>query len=81
MDHFGAYKNKLSFFGWKNIHGISQGIVATDATGLVYYQPGTIETKHQALPEYILNAKKIRIHKQQLYALGTDGRLTIYRLP
>jgi hypothetical protein len=81
MDHFGAYKNKLSFLGWKNIHGISQGIVATDARGLVYYQPGTIETKHQLLPAYILLSKKIRIHNNQLFALDNAGKLTIYRLP
>jgi hypothetical protein len=81
MDYFGAYKNKISFLGWKNLHGISQGIVATDAKGLVYYKPGTLNTKHQPLPISVLDSKKIRIHNQQLFVLDNKGYLTIYRLP
>lgn len=81
MDYFGAYKNKISFLGWKNMHGISQGIVATDANGLVYYKPGTLDTKHQSLPPSVLDSKKIRIHNQQLFVLDNYGRLTIFRLP
>jgi hypothetical protein len=80
MDYFGAYRNLVAFKGWKNVHGISKGIVATDATGLVYYQPGNINTQHLSLPAAILQSKKIRINGSLLYALQNDGRLHIYQL-
>lgn len=80
MDYFGAYKNLLAFKGWQNVHGISKGIAATDSTGLIYYQPGSINTEHYDLPENILQSKKIRISGTKLYALQTDGRLHIYHL-
>ncbi|HSK12410.1 MAG TPA: hypothetical protein VK907_04295 [Phnomibacter sp.] len=80
MDYFGAYRNKLAFLGWRNLQGIGQGIVATDDKGLVYYRPGTINTRNRPLPDHILASKKIRIQDQRLYALGHNGRLTVYRL-
>lgn len=80
MDYFGAYKNLLAFKGWQNVHGLSGGIVATDNTGLIYYQPGSIETLHRKLPAPILASKKIRISGSKIYALQTDGRLHIYQL-
>jgi hypothetical protein len=81
MDYYGAYKNKISFTGWQNVHGISKGITATDATGLVYYEPGTINTRSFPLPKEILSNKKIRVESQKLYALDTQGILRIYQLP
>jgi hypothetical protein len=81
MDYFGAFKNKLSFFGWKNVHSAGNGIVATDATGLVYFQPGNPDTKQQPLPAKMLMARKIRVHQEKLYVLDNEGRLGIYRLP
>lgn len=81
MDYFGAYKNLIAFKGWNNLHGISQGIVASDSAGLVYYKPGSIEVKRQPLPPEILTALKIRVYNQQLYVLSASGKLTIYRLP
>jgi hypothetical protein len=81
MDYFGAYRNMIPFIGWKNLHGISKGIVATDEEGLVYYQPGQLELKKQSLPKNLLDSKKIRVHNQLLYVLGNDGRLRIYVLP
>lgn len=81
MDYFGAYRNMIPFTGWKNMHGISKGIVATDATGLVYYQPGQLELKKLPLPETLLNALKIRVYNQLLYVLDQNGRLRIYKLP
>ena len=80
MDYFGAYKNLIAFKGWQNLHGISNGIVATDSTGLIYYMPGSINTKHSNLPAAILKSKKIRINGSKLYALQTDDRLHIYQL-
>lgn len=81
MDYFGAVKNKLSFKGWHNLHSAGQGIVATDATGLVYFQPGNPDTKNQALPAWMLAAKKIRVNDGKLYVLDKDGKLGIYKLP
>jgi len=81
MDYFGAYRNMIPFTGWKNLHGISKGIVATDKDGLVYYQPGQLELKTQPLPNKLLDSKKIRVYNQLLYVLGNDGKLRIYELP
>jgi hypothetical protein len=81
MDYFGAFKNKLSFFGWKNVHSAGNGIAATDATGLVYFQPGNPDTKNKPLPAPMLAAKKIRVNDGKLYVLDKEGRLGIYRLP
>ncbi len=81
MDYFGALKNKLSFKGWRNLHTAGNGIVATDATGLVYYQPGNPDTKQQALPAKMLNARKIRVHQGKIYMLDIEGKLNIYQLP
>ena len=81
MDYFGAYRNLVAYKGWQNVHGISRGIVATDATGLVYYVPGNPEVQHQRLPATILQAKKIRIFNNRLYALLAGGILRIWQLP
>jgi hypothetical protein len=80
LDYFGAYRNLIAFKGWQNVHGISNGIVATDSTGLIYYQPGNIDTRHSNLPAVILESKKIRINGSKLYALQADNRLHIYQL-
>ncbi|MES2647352.1 MAG: hypothetical protein V4717_10775 [Bacteroidota bacterium] len=80
MDYFGAYKNLVAFKGWQNVHGMSKGIVATDNSGLIYYEPGNFNTVHYHLPENILESKKIRISGTKLYALPKDGRLHIYQL-
>lgn len=81
MDYFGAVKNKLSFKGWRNLHSAGNGIVATDSTGLVYFQPGNPDTKQQALPAKMMGARKIRVHQDKVYALDEAGRLSIYKLP
>ncbi len=81
MDYFGAYRNMIPFTGWKNLHGISKGIVATDDAGLLYYQPGQLELKKLPLPEAFLDAIKIRVYNQFLYVLGKNGRFRIYKLP
>jgi hypothetical protein len=81
MDYFGAYKNKVALLGWTNLQGIAQGIAATDAKGLVYYRPGSIDIQEQALPGELLTAKKIRIDKRKLYVLDKQNTMTLYRLP
>lgn len=81
MDYFGAYKNKVSLLGWKNLQGIAQGIAATDDNGLVYYRPGTINILNQPLPKEIIALNKIRINKRKLYVLDKQNTLWLYRLP
>ena len=80
MDYFGANKNLLAFKGWKNFHGMQSGIVATDSTGIIYYEPGTLNTEHYLLPALLLKAIKIRVSGSKLYALLQDKRLHIYQL-
>jgi hypothetical protein len=81
MDYFGAVKNKISFKGWHNLHSAGNGIVATDSTGLVYFQPGSPVTKNKPLPAWMLSAKKIRVQQDKLYVLDNEGRMGIYRFP
>jgi len=81
MDYYGAYKNKISFTGWQNVHSIAKGITATDMSGLVYYEPGTLNTRSLRLPAYLLAHKKIRVEGKNLYALAQSGELNLYRLP
>lgn len=80
MDYFGAYKNLVAYKGWRNVHGIAKGLVATDSTGLIYFQPGNVDIQHQKLPPDILQSKKIRINGTKLYSLGADGNLSVYQL-
>lgn len=80
MDYFGAIKNLIAFRGWQNVHGISKGIAATDSTGIIYYEPGTLHTQHVNLPAAIMQSAKIRINGNKLYALQQDGHLHIYQL-
>lgn len=80
MDYYGSYKNLVALKGLKNVHGIDKGIVATDSTGLVYFEPSNIEIKHQTLPPEILNSKHIMINGELLYALGYDGIIRIYKI-
>jgi hypothetical protein len=80
MDYFGAFKNLLAFKGWQNFHAISRGIAATDSTGIIYYEPGTLNTEHFLLPAEVLHAVKIRISGNKLFALESDGRLHIYKM-
>ncbi len=80
MDYFGAIKNLIAFKGWKNLHGMQKGIVATDSTGIIYYEPGTITTSHFDVPQTLLQAGKLRINGSKLYALEADGRLHIFQL-
>ncbi len=81
MDYFGAYRNLIPYTGWQNIHGISQGIVATDSAGLIYYHPGELDLRRQSLPAAILKgAVKIRVNNAQLFVLDRKGMLKIYKL-
>lgn len=80
MDYFGAYKNKVSLLGWKNLHGIAKGIVGTDEKGLVYYRPASLTIPSQELPLSIVKSKKIRIDKQKLYTLNPKNELRIYQI-
>lgn len=81
MDYFGAYRNLVALLGLKNMHGMQQGIAATNNEGLIYYKPGTLDTKTLPLPPGIIQAKKIRVHQTQLFVLQNDGTLQIFKLP
>jgi hypothetical protein len=64
------------------VQGISKGIAATDANGLIYYEPGTLNIRNFNLPSSLLNSgQKIRVESQKLYVLDKEGALSIYRLP
>jgi hypothetical protein len=80
MDYFGASKNLLAFKGWSQLQPMANGLVAVYGSGLIYYEPGKIDTQEQALPAIILQSKKIRIVGAKLYALQQDMRIHIYQL-
>lgn len=80
MDYYGSYKNLVALKGLRNVQGIDKGIVAVDSTGLIYFEPNTIETKHQSLPNEILKSKKILINGELLYALFYDGTIGVYQI-
>ncbi|TAD83163.1 MAG: hypothetical protein EAY75_15245 [Bacteroidetes bacterium] len=75
FDYFGAYKNVVEFYGWKNLHGFSKGIMATQNNSLVYYQPGAIDTKLVPLPKLCEGAKKVLLHEGRLLVLLANGQL------
>lgn len=81
MDYFGAYRNLIALPGLKNLHGMQQGIVATNSNGLIYYKPGTIDTKNLPLPAGILKATKCRVFHNNIFVLQPGGTLQVYRLP
>jgi len=81
FDYFGALKNQVALKGLKDVQGFSKGIIARDATGLVYYEPATIVTTHQNLPVRIASAIKIRIVGNKLYSMPTTGIIEVYTLP
>jgi hypothetical protein len=81
MDYFGAYRNLIALTGLKNLHGMQQGIVATNSNGLIYYKPGTIDTKSLPLPAEIIQATKLRVSQNKIFVLHPNGILKVYKLP
>ena len=80
LDYFGAYKNVIAFHQWKDPHGFSKGIVAINAIGLEYFEPGNISTETYKLPADILSSKKTKVYGEILYSLSQNGTLNIYKL-
>jgi hypothetical protein len=78
MDYFGASRGMLPYKGWRNLHGMGKGLVATDDKGLIYYEPGKPGYSSQTLPAALLHAVKIRVQGSRLYALFDNGELHIY---
>ncbi|MES2775408.1 MAG: hypothetical protein V4722_14635 [Bacteroidota bacterium] len=81
FDYYGALKNQVALKGLKDVQGFNKGIIARDSTGLVYYEPSTIETTHQLLPAQILTAIKIKIVGNKLYSMPVHGIIEVYQLP
>jgi len=81
FDYYGALKNQLPFKNLKDVQGFNKGIIARDSTGLMYYEPSTIETTHQLLPPQILAAIKIRIVGNKLFSMPAIGIIEVYQLP
>jgi hypothetical protein len=80
MDYYGASKNLLAFKGWSQLQPMANGLVAINNNGLIYYEPGKLDTQEQPLPLSILQAKKIRISGKRLYALQQDMLIHVYQL-
>ncbi|MEO7310039.1 MAG: hypothetical protein ABIX01_06555 [Chitinophagaceae bacterium] len=81
FDYYGTLQNQVAFKNLKDVQGFSKGIIARDSTGLVYYEPSTIETKHQLLPAAILTAIKIKIVGNKLFSMPYRGIVEVYQLP
>ena len=81
FDYYGALKNQVAIKGLKDVQGFNKGIIARDNTGLVYYEPATIETVHKNLPAKILLALKIKIVGTKLFSMPAPGIIEVYQLP
>ena len=81
FDYFGTLKNQVAFKNLYDVQGFNKGIIARDSTGLVYYEPSTIETTHQVLPARILTAIKVKIVGNKLFSMPAKGTIEVYQLP
>lgn len=81
FDYYGALKNQVALIGLHDVQGFSKGIIARDSTGLVYYEPSTIETTHRLLPAQIVSAIKVKIVGNKLFSMPVQGVVEVYQLP
>lgn len=81
FDYYGALKNQVALKVLKDVQGFNKGIIARDNSGLVYYEPSTIETTHQLLPVHILSALKVKIVGNKLFSMPAHGIIEVYQLP
>ena len=81
FDYYGALKNQVALKGLRDVQGFSKGIIARDSTGLVYYEPSTIEMTHQPLSIALISAIKIKIAGNKLFSMPKPGVVEVYQLP
>lgn len=78
MDYFGAYQKLLPYTGWKNLQGIGKGLIATDATHLIYLKADGINMNKIELTQEMRTAKKIKMQGNRLFVHDSKGYLHLY---
>lgn len=73
FDIYGALKNKIPFFEWRNIEVIGKKLYGFTGTSLYQYQPGSLQLKEYKLPAVFNNASQIKVCNGKLYLLQKNG--------
>jgi hypothetical protein len=79
FDYYGSFKNKFSFFHWKNFSVIGKDIYGFDSLNMYKYESPLPNLKVIELPKAIQNSQWIQMNNFKLYALK-NGHLWIYSI-
>lgn len=79
FDHYGTFKNKLTFLHWKDIDVIGKDIYGFDDENLYKYSPPVPDFSTYQLPVQLRNSSSLKIRNEKVYVLK-DNRLSIYSL-
>ena len=77
FDYYGAFKNRISLYGWTDFTVINNVLYGRDGRSLYRYEPGTLNLQQYPIPPYMKDIKKIRITPTNLYLLSGD-KLEVY---
>lgn len=73
FDYYNSFKNKLLFFGWKNIEVNAKIIYGFKNNTLYTYQLNSLMLKEYPLPAFFKNYSSIKAINGKLYLLKEDG--------
>lgn len=79
FDYYGSFKNKLTFFNWKNMTVIGKNIYGFDDLNLYKYSPPLPDFTEKKLPVEMQNSSWIQLRNYKIYVLK-NNRLSIYSL-
>lgn len=79
FDYYGSFKNKLSFFHWKDLTVIGKNIYGFDDKYFYAYSIGSLNLKQMLLPPLFKNYESLKVRNNKLYLLRNNN-LEIYSL-
>lgn len=79
FDHYGTFKNKITFLHWKDLEVSGKFIYGFDDNKFYRYSIGTLKLEEFALPAAFKNYTSLKVINGNLYLLKTN-RLNIYSI-
>lgn len=77
FDHYGTFKNKLTFLNWKDVNVAGKFIYGFDENNFYRYNIGTLNLQEYRLPGNFKNYSSLKVVNGRLYMLK-KGELGIY---
>ena len=79
FDYYGALKNRIALTGWTDFTVAAKSMYGRKDFNLMKYEPGTLDLREMKMPPAIINATRIRIANNKIYALS-NGILSAYSI-